>query len=140
MIYQTCGLYKVWWSLYNIKQPCTNHRTCAPYTLSTVLTETLWNIDRLGENYQTCRLYKVWASLYNIDPPYRNHRTCALYKVWSSLYNINRRGQNSRSCRCNIRSSGLCIMFTGLTNFIASGLLCIISTGLAKPPGLADVI
>jgi hypothetical protein len=40
-------LYKALWSLYNIKQPCRNHRTSAPYTLSTILTDTLSDIYRL---------------------------------------------------------------------------------------------
>jgi hypothetical protein len=28
IIYQTCGLYKVWWSLYNIRQGCMIYQTC----------------------------------------------------------------------------------------------------------------
>ena len=43
-------LYKVLWSSCIIKRAWRNRRTSAPYTLSTVLTESLWNIDRPWRN------------------------------------------------------------------------------------------
>jgi hypothetical protein len=75
-------LYKYLWSLYNIKQPCTNHRTCAPYTLSTGLAETLWN-NIMGP-------YNVGSSLSNIHRACQIYRTCGLYKVWPPLHNVDR--------------------------------------------------
>ena len=102
MIYQTCGLYKVWQSLYNINRPCMFYQICEKlpffWTLYGLIElQTLCNIDQpckknicSCENDQPFGLYKVWQPLQNIYRPCMVFQTCGLYNVCQSLYNIDR--------------------------------------------------
>ena len=125
-------LYKYLWSLYNIKQPCRNHQTRAPYTLSTVQVRPCIRRSALEKftsrvDFIRCRrlciIFTRLAEITGLVDFIRSAvlstlstRLCGFYNIWASLYNINRRCRNSQACGLNVRSGGLCINFTGVTD------------------------
>ena len=106
--------YKYLWSLYNIKQPCRNHQTRAPYTLSTVQVRPCIRRSALEKFtsrvdfircQRLCIIFTHLAETTGLVDFIRSAilstlstRLCGFYKVWASLYNINRRCQNSQTC------------------------------------------
>jgi hypothetical protein len=69
LFYQTCGLYKVWWSMYNMDQPCMIYQACEKppafldFIWSCRITDFVQHLSALREKY------KVLGPLYNIYRP-----------------------------------------------------------------------